>query len=70
MISKDWTFKLSDTQYEKLEDWYYKVSGDKKNEWNYHGAIGGQLMFQIIPTSIGEFVTVRCEDKILDLSEV
>jgi hypothetical protein len=36
MISKDWTFKLSNTQYKKLEDWYYKVSGDKKDDWNYH----------------------------------
>jgi len=71
MVGKDWTFKLSDTQYEKLEKWYYKKSGDKKGKINYHGAIGGNLIFEIIPTSIGEFVNARLSNgKEIDLSEV
>jgi hypothetical protein len=71
MVGRDWTFKLSEAQYKKLEDWYYKVSGDKKDKINYHGAIGGNLYFEIIPTSIGEFVTAKLSNgKEIDLSEV
>lgn len=73
MIEKDFVFKLSDTQYKKLEDWYYEVSGDKKGECNYHGAIGGSLTFEIIPTSIGVFVTAKLSDgsgKEINLSEM
>jgi hypothetical protein len=70
MIGKDWIFKLSDTQYKKLEDWFYNVSGVKKNEWNYHGAVGGCLTFEITPTSIGEVVTAHWFKETIDLTEL
>ena len=26
----------------------------------YHGAIGGDITFEIMPTSIGDFLTIKC----------
>lgn len=66
MISKDYTFKLSKSQYEKLEKWFYGIYP----KGTYHGAIGGALKFEIVPTSIGDFVTAIADGQTLDLSEV
>jgi hypothetical protein len=70
MIGKDWTFKLSDTQYKKLEDWYNNLIKTKYDGDTYFGAIGGEVLFEILPTSIGEFVVVKFFDNEIDLSEV
>lgn len=66
MISKEYTFKLSDTQYAKLEKWFYEIYP----RGTYHGAIGGALTFEITPTSIGDFVMVIANGQRLDISEV
>lgn len=54
IISKE-VCVLSDKQFEVLKSWYYK--NHRENE--YSGAIGGELTFTIIPTSIGNFITVK-----------
>ena len=66
MISRDYAFKLSNSQYEKLEKWFYEIYP----KGTYHGAIGGALKFEIVPTSIGNFVTAIANGQTLDLSEV
>ena len=66
MISKEYTFKLSEAQYEKLEKWFYGFH--KMDE--FRGPIRGELTFEITPTSIGNFVTAKADGKELDLSEI
>lgn len=65
MISRDYTFKLTDGQYEKLEKWFYSIYP----KGTYHGTIGGALSITIIPTSIGEVVKAVVGGQVLDLTE-
>lgn len=65
MISRDYTFKLTDEQYDKLEKWFYGIYP----KGTYHGAIGGALSITITPTSIGEFVKAVAGSQVLDLTE-
>ena len=69
MISKDWSFKLDEEQYGKLEKWYNEICAEREEE-DYFGAIGGGISFEITPTSIGTFVKAKCCGKELDLSIV
>ena len=70
MVTKDFVFSLSETQYSKLCKWYDKLVNRKNKGSKYYGAIGGEMTFVITPTSIGSFVTVRCLGEELDISEV
>lgn len=63
MISRDYVFQLTDEEYDRLEKWHKKVT---KGE-TYFGAIGGELTFEIIPTSIGDGVVVKYQDRELYL---
>lgn len=54
MVTRDYVIKFSftDENYAKYQEWC------KSNGLNsYHGAIGGSHSFEILPTSIGQFVT-------------
>ena len=60
MITDRYQFpKITSDMYKEMQEWY-KTHNDGKCARSYHGAIGGNVMFQIIPTSIGDFLTVRC----------
>lgn len=60
MITRKYQFpQITNEMYDDIQQWY--------NEHNnglccntHHGAIGGALTFEITPTSIGDFITVRC----------
>ena len=43
----------------EMEKWYKKHNRGKCAK-SYHGAIGGDVIFEIVPTSIGDFLTVKC----------
>lgn len=61
MITEDYAknrLGLSDSEYNKLKLWYNDLINKRKS--NYFGAIGGELVFHINPTSIGEIITVSC----------
>jgi hypothetical protein len=45
--------------HEEMAEWY-KTHNEGKCAGRYHGAIGGDVQFHIIPTSIGNFLTVKC----------
>lgn len=51
-------------------DWLYQTCWE--SGYPYTGAIGGSLAFTIVPTSIGDLVTVRdsVTGMVLDLSEL
>ena len=66
MITKDYSFKLTDEEYNRLSKWWNK---NHKGNNKTFGAIGGGLTFHITPTSIGEIVVAECRDeKIIDVS--
>lgn len=46
-------YEFTDAEYAQYESWCKKYGLD-----GYHGAIGGSTCFEILPTSIGDFVTV------------
>lgn len=55
MVTRDYVIKFSftDENYAKYREWC------KSNDLDgYHGAIGGSHHFEIIPTSIGDFISV------------
>lgn len=61
MITEDYAknrLGLNDSEYDKLKSWYIGLITKRKS--NYFGAIGGELVFHINPTSIGEIITVSC----------
>lgn len=67
MIGRNWTFKLTDEQYDKYEKWC------KENHLDgYHGACGGSTSFRITPTSIGHiveaFAIVYAKDELGNIS--
>lgn len=60
MISEKYQFpKISSQMHKEIQDWY-KTHNDGKCAHSYHGAIGGGITFEITPTGIGDFLTVRC----------
>ena len=60
MITKEYQFpKITNEMYEEIAEWYKTHNGGKCAN-RYHGAIGGDITFEIMPTSIGDFLTVKC----------
>ncbi len=60
MITKEYQFpKITDEMHEEIAEWY-KTHNNGKCANGYHGAIGGNITFEITPTSIGDFLTVKC----------
>ena len=60
MVTKDYQFpKITKEMHDKMAEWY-KTHNDGKCASGYHGAAGGNVVFKICPTSIGEFITVKC----------
>ena len=55
MITKEYQFpKITNEMHEEIAKWYETHNGGKCANW-YHGAIGGDIIFEITPTSIGDF---------------
>lgn len=60
MVTDRYQFpKITSEMHQEMQEWY-KTHNDGKCAQRYHGAIGGDVMFEITPTSIGNFLTVRC----------
>lgn len=60
MVTKQYQFpKITEEMHDKMSVWY-KTHNDGKCAKSYHGAIGGNVVFEICPTSIGDFLTVKC----------
>lgn len=60
MVTKEYQFpKITKEMHEEMAEWY-KTHNDGKCAKSYHGTIGGDVIFEICPTSIGEFITVKC----------
>lgn len=58
-------YHLTDKEYDKLMIWY------KNNvPTTYHGSIGGELIFEFIPTSIGEIISARIGNKKIILRDL
>lgn len=60
MITRQYQFpEITEEMYKKLQKWYEEHNnGDCTRK--YHGAIGGNISFEIVPTSIGTFITAKC----------
>ena len=71
MVSNKYQFpKITPAMHEEMAEWY-EAHNDGKCASGYHGAIGGEITFEITPTSIGNFITVRCScGATLDWEEV
>lgn len=71
MVTKNYQFpKLTEEMHNTMSDWY-ETHNDGKCNSGYHGAIGGNVTFKITPTSIGDFIEVRCScGATLDFDEV
>ena len=60
MITKEYQFpKITNEMHEEIAEWYKTHNGGKCAN-GYHGAIGGDITFEITPTSIGDFLTIKC----------
>ncbi len=70
MFYRNTVFKLSDTQYDRLNEWYERIINTKRSGDKYFGAIGGEISITFSPTSIGDFITAKCCGEEIDLSEV
>lgn len=51
--------RLDDEQIGRMNTWY-KSHNESRCACAGHGAIGGGITFEVTPTSIGNFVSVRC----------
>lgn len=61
MVTKQYQFpKITEKMHDEMSKWY-KEHNDGKCANGYHGAIGGNVTFKITPTSIGDFITVKCD---------
>ena len=59
MVSNKYQFpKITPAMHKEMAEWY-EAHNDGKCASRYHGAIGGDTTFEITPTSIGNFITVR-----------
>lgn len=60
MVTKRYQFpKITEEMHNKIAKWYENHNNGKCVK-SYHGAIGGNVKFEITPTSIGDFLTVKC----------
>lgn len=60
MVTEKYQFpKITPKMHQEMQEWY-RAHNDGKCAGGYHGAIGGNVSFEITPTSIGDFLTVRC----------
>ena len=60
MVSKQYQFpEITEEMHDKLAEWY-ATHNDGKCANSYHGAVGGNVIFEICPTSIGDFVGAKC----------
>lgn len=60
MIGKTYQFpKITEEMYNKITEWY-ETHNNGKCANGYHGAVGDNVIFEICPTSIGDFITVKC----------
>lgn len=60
MVTKQYQFpKITEEMHNEMAEWY-KTHNNGKCANGYHGAIGGNVIFEICPTSIGNFITVKC----------
>ena len=60
MVTKRYQFpKITEEMHNTIAKWY-ETHNNGKCASSYHGAIGGNVKFEIIPTGIGDFLTVRC----------
>lgn len=60
MVTTQYQFpKITEEMHNKMAKWY-KTHNKGKCATGYHGAIGGNVTFEITPTSIGEFIDVKC----------
>lgn len=63
MVTKNYkiSFEFDEATYKKYKEWCEDYGLD-----GYHGAIGGSHHFEILPTSIGEFVTAVAKVPVKD----
>ena len=60
MITKEYQFpKITDEMHEEIYEWY-KTHNNGNVSMDITVAIGGNITFEITPTSIGDFLTVKC----------
>ena len=60
MVSEQYQFpKITPEMHKEMQNWYKKHNRGRCAK-GYHGAIGGNVSFEITPTSIGDFLTVKC----------
>lgn len=71
MVGKNYQFpKITKSQHDDMAKWY-KSHNDGICANSYHGAIGGNVEFIIVPTSIGDVVTACCScGEKFDLSNI
>lgn len=53
-------FEITAEENEKIKEWINKHIEEKHNGNRYAGAIGGQFIYEFIPTSIGTVGTIKC----------
>ena len=60
MITKEDQFpKITNETHKEIDEWY-ETHNSGKCANAYHEVIGGDITFEITPTSIGDFLTVKC----------
>lgn len=60
MVSKRYQFpKITEEMHDEIAVWY-ETHNNGKCAKGYHGCCGGNVTFEITPTSIGDFLAVRC----------
>lgn len=61
MVGKGYQFpELTPEMHEELAEWYRTHNKGKCFRQKYHGVMEGNVSFDIIPTSIGNFINVKC----------
>lgn len=60
MVTKRYQFpEITKEMHDEMAEWY-EAHNNGKCAKGYHGCCGGNVTFEITPTSIGDFLTVRC----------
>lgn len=60
MVTKRYQFpKITEEMHNEIAEWYATHNNGKCAK-SYHGVCGGNVSFTIVPTSIGNFLTVEC----------
>lgn len=60
MVSEKYQFpEITPKTHRKMARWHKTHNGGKCAKGN-HGVIGGNVKFEILPTNIGDFITVTC----------